>query len=135
VNTPKLFLVASTAVIHRLVLILIGILLAGLAMEAVLRIADPIPEVGAPLSAFFTGDPYLGWRGRPNAACGFTGLSSTLSCCRTQTAGAKAIPHRRPMPRGACSCSAIRSPGMGRRSRRAVHRSAAGAPRADDRGG
>jgi hypothetical protein len=53
------------------VLILIGILLAGLAMEAVLRIADPIPEVGAPLSAFFTGDPYLGWRGRPNVRLRF----------------------------------------------------------------
>ena len=66
-----LFLVVCTAVIHRFALILIGILLAGLAMEAVLRVADPIPEVGSPLSAFFMGDPYLGWRGRPNVRLRF----------------------------------------------------------------
>lgn len=52
--------------IVRLGLVLTGILLATLALEVVLRMTDPIRQVGAPLSAFYAGDPYLGWRGRPN---------------------------------------------------------------------
>jgi lysophospholipase L1-like esterase len=52
--------------IRRLGLILSGVLLALLALEVVLRVWDPVPEVGSPLYGFYQSDPDLGWRGRPN---------------------------------------------------------------------
>lgn len=52
--------------IRRLGLILTGVLLAFLVLEVVLRVWDPVPEVGSPLYGFHQSDAYLGWRGRPN---------------------------------------------------------------------
>jgi lysophospholipase L1-like esterase len=53
-------------VIQRLGLILFGVLLACVGLEAVLRLSDPVPEVGSPLYSFHESDPYLGWRGKPD---------------------------------------------------------------------
>ncbi len=52
--------------IQRLGLILIGVLLAFLGLEVVLRFSDAVPEVGSPLHSFHDSDPSLGWRGKPN---------------------------------------------------------------------
>lgn len=52
--------------IQRLGLILIGVLLACLGLEVVLRLTDAVPEVGSPLYSFHESDSYLGWRGSPN---------------------------------------------------------------------
>jgi hypothetical protein len=52
--------------IGRLGLIALGVFLAGLGVEAVLRVSDAVPEVGSPLSGFHQSDPYLGWVGKPN---------------------------------------------------------------------
>lgn len=52
--------------IPRLGLILIGVLLACLGLEVVLRLSDAVPEVGSPLYSFHESDPYLGWKGGPN---------------------------------------------------------------------
>ena len=52
--------------IHRLGLICFGVLLAFLGLEVVLRLGDPVPEVGSPIYNFHESDPYLGWMGKPN---------------------------------------------------------------------
>lgn len=56
--------------IRRLGLILIGLLLAGLGIEVILRLSDPVPEIGS-LATFHESDPYLGWKGSPNARLRF----------------------------------------------------------------
>src|SRR5579862_3185487 len=53
-------------VIRRLGLIALGALLACIVLEVVLRVSDPIPEVGNPEFTFYRADPYLGWSGQPN---------------------------------------------------------------------
>jgi len=53
-------------VINRLALILLGVLLAFLGLELVLRVSDVVPEVGSPLYSFHQNDPDLGWMGKPN---------------------------------------------------------------------
>jgi hypothetical protein len=55
-----------TQLLRRLGLILVGVLLACLAAEAVLRLWGGIPEVAHPLFGFHDSDPYLGWKGKPN---------------------------------------------------------------------
>ena len=53
-------------VIRRIGLIALGVLLACIALEIVLRVSDSIPEVGNPEFNFYRADPYLGWSGQPN---------------------------------------------------------------------
>lgn len=52
--------------IRRLGLILLGVLLALLALEVFLRVTDAVPEVDSPLFNFHENDAYLGWIGKPN---------------------------------------------------------------------
>ena len=54
------------AMLHRLGLVLFGVLLAALALEVVLRVWDAVPEVGSPLYGFHDTDADLGWAGKPN---------------------------------------------------------------------
>jgi hypothetical protein len=53
-------------VIRRSGLILMGILLACVGLEVVLRESDAVPEVGSPEFSVNRSDPYLGWSGKPN---------------------------------------------------------------------
>ncbi|MBX3023595.1 SGNH/GDSL hydrolase family protein [bacterium] len=57
--------------LRRVGLIAFGVLLAGVALEIVLRVSDAVPEVGSPLFAFHDDDPSLGWRGKPDVQLRF----------------------------------------------------------------
>lgn len=55
----------------RVGLVVAGVAVALLGVEAALRLVDAVPEVANPLYSFHAADPVLGWRGRPNAALRF----------------------------------------------------------------
>ena len=59
---------------NALVKVVLGVLGLGLGLiltEATLRVLDPPIEVHNPLHGFHVGDPWLGWRGKPNVKLRF----------------------------------------------------------------